>query len=112
MQMPFNAAGSLFIITILFFISSSSRNQFIDIFIQYSSLVFETRENFSVIETRTFDVSHEFRRLSNFDEILNDLDLLTPNFTVDPRTLTIKDLVLLSAWSLNHHEDGMYAIRI
>jgi hypothetical protein len=37
---------------------------------------------------------------------LNELDLIAPEITVDPRKISVDDLILVSAWSANHHNEA------
>jgi hypothetical protein len=67
------------------------------------------RQLLSDPEAKIFAQSDEFPRLTNDDGItrlLNELDLLNPNVTVNPKKLSINDIVLVSAWSMNHHMEA------
>ncbi len=71
---------------------------------------FKPKIEWEEIETKIFAQNAEISRLTSDVEIfetLKELDLLEPNLTVDPRRLTIEDLILVSAWSANHHIEAM-----
>jgi hypothetical protein len=62
-----------------------------------------------IIEEDRLKDAKKFHRLTineDISRILSALDLLEPKYVVDPRMLKLKDLVIVSAWSSNHHSEA------